>query len=96
MKLRTCRRYKRLLWEEMEGGFFIYDPGSGRTHVLNQASAYILRLLRVDPMSLDQLQDELAQTFQPEDAKLFVDQLEYHIAHLQDLVLVVPEGRVEV
>jgi len=92
LKWKTSSEFDRLLWQEWEGEFFLYDPRSGQTHILNGASALILGLLREECMDLNQIQRSMLQMLDPGESQWSREHLRFHLAHLEDLLLLVPEG----
>jgi PqqD family protein of HPr-rel-A system len=96
LKWKTCSRFDQLVWREWEGEYFVYDPGGGQTHVLNEASALILRLTTGGAMDEEELEGHLLARAEPGVRELVDAHLINHLAHLADLCLLVPEGRIDI
>lgn len=48
-----------LIWEQFEDAFFLFNPFSNETHVLNELAVEILHILRTGPASLPEILDHL-------------------------------------
>jgi PqqD family protein of HPr-rel-A system len=96
LKWKTCTRFDQLVWREWEGEYFVYDPAWGKTHVLNEASALILRLTAGQAVDEEELEGHLLAKAEPGARELVTAHLINHLAHLEDLFLLVPEGRIDI
>jgi PqqD family protein of HPr-rel-A system len=78
-------RPEELLWETWDDGIVLFQPTSGKTHVLNPLGALALDLLAESPCTSTELVDRIAQaTEQPHDEALRgqIDSLLSYLEHL--------------
>lgn len=56
----ACHQGFDPLWRELEGEFLVYDRGSGNIHCFDGVTAELVRLLRREPRSLQEIEAQLA------------------------------------
>jgi len=89
-----CPLYKRFVRRCWNDEYFLYNPGSGQTHLLNQMALDILDLLAGEPLNSAEIQRLLAETWEiGDDARhAFAGRIEQHLGQLRHLGLI-SDGR---
>jgi PqqD family protein of HPr-rel-A system len=82
--------YPDLLREDWEDEWFLFNPASGNTHVLNRLAIDILDRIHIQSASLPELAQALIEEYCPDEPSRFTANLEQHLRHLDELGLITP------
>lgn len=82
--------YPQLHQQEWEHEFFVFNPASGDTHLLNPLSMEILRLLGGNPLTLEQLLERLQLLIDDGEPPLSSMVMHQHLAQLDLMGLIAP------
>ena len=85
--------YPALLRETWEDEWFVFNPASGNTHVLNRLAMDILERIDRHSASLPELVRALIDEYRPEEPSRFAAHLEQHLRHLEELGLIIPQSQ---
>ncbi|MBF0296168.1 MAG: HPr-rel-A system PqqD family peptide chaperone [Magnetococcales bacterium] len=64
------------IWESIENSFFLFNPHSGETHLLNAAAVEMLEALREGAASLPELLDRLGVAGDPAPYRALLEELD--------------------
>lgn len=73
---------RRLLWEQFDDEYFVFNPASGHTHVLNALGAATLQLLSTEPSSTAQLLASLQAQLGEDGGEPLRQALQEHLRQL--------------
>ena len=89
-KIWCCNGFDGLLLREWEGEFFVFNPASGDTHVMNALSLEILRILDGNNLSLQSLICHLQVLIADADLDELYENVRMHLLQLDAMGLVTP------
>lgn len=75
------------LWEQFDDEYFVFNPASGHTHLLNALGATVLRLLEPAPLTEAELLECLHAEAGPDDGEL-AQALPMHLQQLAVIGLI--------
>ena len=84
-----CPNYRELLIECWENEYFVFNPNSGDTHVLNVLAADILKALAEEAKSIPDLTGQMRTTGTLDRVSL-TESVSVYLKHLDELGLVTP------
>ena len=79
---------QQLLWEQFDDEFFVFNPASGHTHVLNALGAATLQLLTDEPLDAHALLIRLRDQAGAEGGPQLAQALAEHLAQLAAIGLI--------
>jgi len=81
----TCSVFRDILYRCWEDEYFLFNPNTGHTHVLNHFSWDILSKCAEQPCSESALLDLVSAGNSTEDLESLVESLDIHLDHLAQL-----------
>ena len=78
----------KILWQDWEDSYIVYQPSSGETHVFNETTALILKRLESGPASLEEIREWAAESLDIEISEIAEDGLSSVAGRLDELGLV--------
>ncbi len=77
----------KILWQDWEDSYIVYQPSSGETHVFNETTALILKRLESGPASLEEIRAWAAESLGIEISEIAEDGLSSVAERLDELGL---------
>jgi PqqD family protein of HPr-rel-A system len=78
----------QLLWEQFDDEYFVFNPASGHTHVLNALGAATLQQLAGEPLTADELLARLQAQVGADGSEALHQALPEHLSQLAAIGLI--------
>ena len=79
---------RRLLWQEWDEHFLVFQPSSAETHVFNETTALILRCLEEGPRSVAEVKAWTEVALDAAPGELGADEFDFATRRLEELGLI--------
>jgi PqqD family protein of HPr-rel-A system len=77
-----------LTWVDWDDVYIVYQPSSAETHVFNETTALILKVLQQGVLSLTEVIDQIGQALEAEEDELIAEDVRLAVQRLEVLGLI--------
>ncbi|WP_291995555.1 HPr-rel-A system PqqD family peptide chaperone [Candidatus Accumulibacter sp. ACC003] len=78
----------RLIWQEWDDIYIVYQPAAAATHVFNETTVLILKCLQQGPLSMEVLRHQTEAALGVSQDELAANDFEFATTRLEELGLV--------
>lgn len=78
----------KLIWQEWDGIYIVYQPSSAETHVFNETTALILKFLEKGPLAMKTVREQMEIALGVSPEELVADDFVFATTRLEELGLI--------